>query len=73
MSHNTDFKTLQLDLKDGKLIVFYRANMQGQAGITGYAWFYMAGICIYRAFRISHLNDKFYGSSTVLKYRRRAA
>ena len=73
MSHNTDFKTLQLDLKDGKLIVFYRVNMQSQAGITGYAWFYVAVTSYspsleFRLFKLIILG----GPPPVFQYRTRA-
>ena len=73
MSHNTDFKTLQLDLKDGKLIVFYRVNMQGWAGITGYVWFHVAVTSYlpsleFRLFKLIILG----GSAPVFQYRTRA-
>ena len=73
MSHNTDFKTLQLNLKDGKLIVFYRVNMQGWAGITVYVWFYVAVTSYlpsleFRLFKLIILG----GPPPVFQYRTRA-
>ena len=73
MSHNTDFKTLQISAKDDCLYVFYRVNMQGRAGITVYVWFYVAVTSYlpsleFRLFKLIILG----GPPPVFQYRTRA-
>ena len=73
MSHNTDFKTLQISVKDDCLYVFYRVNRRGRAGITGYVWFHVAVTSYlpsleFRLFKLIILG----GSAPVFQYRTRA-